>query len=50
MIEPDVLAPAGTLEKYTISTEVNSPRNDGPQILTPVEIGPALEDQRLPIL
>jgi putative SOS response-associated peptidase YedK len=34
-------APGGTLEKYSISTEVNSPRNDGPQLLTPVQPVPS---------
>jgi len=29
-------SPAGTLLKYPISTEVNNPRNDGPQLLEPV--------------
>jgi len=39
--DPEVLstflspAPAGTLLKYPISREVNSPRNDGPQIIEP---------------
>jgi putative SOS response-associated peptidase YedK len=27
-------APAGTLLRHPVSTEVNSPRNDGPQLLT----------------
>jgi putative SOS response-associated peptidase YedK len=30
-------APGGTLESYPISTEVNSPRHDGPQLLIRVE-------------
>jgi putative SOS response-associated peptidase YedK len=30
-------APAGTLDRFPISTEVNSPRNDGPQLLIPVD-------------
>jgi len=45
--DPDALrrflvpSPAGTLDKYSISTEVNSPRNDGPGLLTPVDVVPA---------
>jgi putative SOS response-associated peptidase YedK len=27
-------APAGTLLKHPVSTEVNSPRHDGPELLT----------------
>jgi putative SOS response-associated peptidase YedK len=30
-------SPKGTLSKYEISREVNSPRNDGPQIIEPVK-------------
>jgi putative SOS response-associated peptidase YedK len=29
-------APAGTLHKHPVATSVNSPRNDGPQIIEPV--------------
>ncbi len=35
-----VPAPAGTLFKYPIDKAVNSPRNDGPQIIEPLSIVP----------
>jgi putative SOS response-associated peptidase YedK len=31
-------SPAGTLLKYAISKEVNSPRNDGPQVIEPLAV------------
>lgn len=40
-----VPAPAGTLARYPVSTEVNNVRHDGPQIIVPdgdAQVGPAL--------